>query len=191
MTVRIGNMARALPENSVVVLGDSIVARWPKPQLAGVLGDPIVVLANGGDRIENTNWTLTQVDQSKARTVRRVVSEVGTANLTDTGCEFVARTRAYFQNLRRVFSNAKIYALNIYQKGLGGRARVEQVRAANEAIRSAAADNNIAYVDIHDPLENKCVGQESCALLEANRVHPSQAGYDLFTAVLQDAMRRR
>ncbi len=191
MTVRIGEMARALPAGSAVVLGDSIANRWPRNDLADILGAPVVVLANGGDRIENANWTLTQVDQARAKSVRRVVSEVGTANLlTDTTCEFAARTRSYLQNLRRTFPNAKIYAVNIYQKGVGGRARVAEVRAANEAIRASAAENGIVYVDIHGPLANKCVGQESCTLLEPNRVHPSPQGYDLFSAVLREALKR-
>jgi hypothetical protein len=189
-TERLVQIARQLPfETRVVAIGDSIIGRWPRDQLTAVLGTPPTQLAEGGDGLENTTWILGQINPGAAQNVRIVVSAVGSANvIRDDACQFATRAHAYLHRLREVFPKAAVYVINVYQKGVGGRAKVAEVGAANAALKRYSEEFAFDYVDIHSAIARDCVGQENCALLEPNRVHPNAAGYQVISEELRRAM---
>ena len=192
MAFRLAEVARALPSGSrTLVLGDSVAGRWPRSELAGVLGDSSAIfLALGGDDMENTIALADEVNPEAARSLRTVLESAGSANLfSDDDCTFAAAASALGAHLRQDFPKARIYLISLYQKGLFGRARLTQVLAANAALKVASGRFGITYVDIYDPIARACSGQESCNLLEPNRVHPSLLGYSLMSEVLERALR--
>jgi lysophospholipase L1-like esterase len=157
--------------------------------LAQTIGATPVLLADGGDKIENTVWVVDQIDPAAARRVRTIVASVGTANLRDRDpCAFDVKAEALAAHLRRKFPHGSIFMIGLYQKGPFGENLKAQVAAANKSLQQAAASIGATYVDVYEPLARACVGQENCTMFEPNRVHPSLAGYVVISNALRLAM---
>jgi len=189
-TPRIAQIARSLPlGTSALVVGDSTAGRWPHDEMNALIGATAIYLTMGGDKLENTNWIVDQINRETGGRVATVISSVGSGNLfVDDECSFDAKAKALMARLRNRFPIARIYAIGLYQKGPFGQGRLAQVTAFNNALRRAADANHITFVDVFTPLARQCVGQENCIMFEPNRVHPSTEGYVVMSSALQKAM---
>lgn len=178
-------------DTPLLVFGDSIAARWPDSDLKSVFGVAPVKLAVGGDRLEHTNWIVSQVRPGVHP--RAIVIVSGTNNVNhDSDCEFDSRVEALMSSVREKFPGAKIYEMNITPKGVGRRAFLNRVHAANQYIQQAAARHNITYFDGYTALETACENQpgQDCTLYEPDRLHPNPKGFEPLTAALASVAKR-
>ena len=189
--VRAQVAANLASDTPLLVFGDSIAARWPDGDLKSVFGVAPVKLAVGGDRLEHTNWIVGQVRPGVRP--RAIVIVSGTNNVNhDSDCEFDSRVEALMTSVREKFPDAKIYEMNITPKGVGRRAFLNKVRAANQYIQQAAARHNITFFDGYTALETACEAEpgQDCPLYEPDRLHPNPKGFEPLTAALASVAKR-
>ena len=188
-SLRLAEKAQALTGTTkAVVLGDSDAGRWPADELEPILGSPVLNLAHGGDRFENTRWIVDQVDPQGTKAISSVVLMVGSNSVNrDEPCSLQAKARALLGALEPRFPAARIFVVNILQKGRAAGPMAARVRAANEVLRRVSAELGLRYVDVHAAFAGRCGETTACPLFAADGVHPSVAGFDLMSRVLADA----
>ncbi|SEQ37044.1 Lysophospholipase L1 [Faunimonas pinastri] len=187
---RLADKAAVLPPDTrALIFGDSDAGRWPADQLDHLFGTPVLNFAQGGDRFENTRWMIDQVDAPAARAVSSVVVMVGSNSVNrDDPCSLEAKARDLLRSLKPRFPAARVYFVNILQKGRVEGRMSDRVLAANDVLRELSAEFGLTYVDVHGAFAAECGEATDCPLFAEDRVHPSAAGFDLMSRVLARAL---
>ena len=187
---RMVNLAENLPfGSSVVVMGDSIAARWPSALMTKIFPGKVVNLGVGGDQLQNTTWVL---DHLHGAGVHAAIMVIGTNDIrarawAETESCLTEKVAALAHAARAAFPQSAIYLFSVLPKGVRQRAFITRIAALNRLLRSVAAANGFHYVDVAAIFTRICDGRKACPLFNSDHIHPSEAGYEQMTAVLKAA----
>lgn len=166
-----------------LILGDSIAARLPTPEIERIFSARVLNVAVGGDRIENTRSMLDAAARPSSGAVKSVILIVGTNNVRDDACA-PEKAGGLLATAHKTFPEATLYVVSVLPKGRFGRAFAPEIEKLNHAWRQAATETHGIYVDASASFSDKCAGLEDCPLFRQDRVHPSESGYKLLTEIL-------
>lgn len=174
----------------ILVLGDSIAARWPRELQVEMFGRNFVNLAVGGDRIENVLWRLHLYDLAAAKP-QAVVLIIGTNNLRSDrdGGLIWSRLEALIRAVKAALPSTPLFVADIMPRGKDLRFQHDQAAILNQQIYANTA---LGYT----PLSFKavitahCDGLDQCSLYN-DTVHPNAEGYFLLGNVLRQAINGR
>jgi platelet-activating factor acetylhydrolase IB subunit beta/gamma len=167
-----------------IVLGDSIMARWPQGMLEQAVGSQSVLNAGvGGDRTENTLWRLRNGDWGR-QAPRRVLILVGTNNTgDDDACEVAWGVRSVAAEARRRFPTARIAVISLLPRGERMAERADLIGAVNDNLRRGAVGGEYGFIDAHDAFN--CNRKTPCALMDRRRhLHPTRSGYEVLGRIV-------
>jgi lysophospholipase L1-like esterase len=160
-----------------ILIGDSLVANWPKDLAAQQFGKSGVWnFAVGGSVTQNTLWQLGKLDASHLKPARVIVL-VGTNNLTHDympACSIAAGIEKVVLSVHEKWPDAKVHVMGIPPRGIDFRFR-DDVRLAVNAEIKAWSHNvaNVHYFEVGDS-EMTC-GEYDKALAISNastEAHP-------------------
>jgi hypothetical protein len=137
-----------------ILIGDSLLAFWPKDLAEKQFGDGSVWnFAVGGSRTQHVLW---QLENLKATTLdpREVVVLIGTNNLSDQAlpaCAIVEGIKSVAVRLREIWPDATIRLMGIPPRGSDFHFRDEDRKVVNADVAAwAEAQPGIAYFAVDD-----------------------------------------
>ncbi|MFM8725143.1 MAG: GDSL-type esterase/lipase family protein [Planctomycetaceae bacterium] len=191
----------------VLLVGDSITQQWGSVLDSGSLNAAwrrsfgelsVINIGIGGDKTQNILWRLDHGGVAGLQP-KVIVLMIGNNNMffvPETGVEAAAAgVRACVQNLRGKFPAARIAAAKILPAHAPGHRFYEDIVRTNAAIDSLdlAGDAGVRVVDPWSDF-TEADGQLRLELYEADRIHLSEAGYEVLAKVLSpvlaDALRK-
>ncbi|PIK70691.1 GDSL family lipase [Methylobacterium frigidaeris] len=180
-------MARlaAGPAPEAVILGDSLAAGWPEPDLTAATGLPTLNLGLPGDRVQITRWRLTAMAAFAVRP-RLALLMVGTNSFADgDGPEtIVAGLAALVAALRAVWTPPVIVLATVpWRESLPQRSEADRL-ALNAAIGDLVRIETLALLDC-----DAALGPDPATGLEADRLHLNARGYAALSAALGSLLR--
>lgn len=171
----------------ILVLGDSIAARWPRELQVEMFGRNFVNLAVGGDRIENVLWRLNLYDLPAAEP-QAVLLIIGTNNLrSDRDGELIwQRLETLIGAIKSVLPSTPMLVADIMPRGKNLRFQYAQRAILNQRIYANTA---LGYTPVRfsEVITEHCDGTAQCPLYD-DSVHPSIEGYNLLGGVLRRAL---
>jgi lysophospholipase L1-like esterase len=164
-----------------VMVGDSIVRRFPKELSDGLSAQPVINHGWGGDTIEDVAG---RIEASTSRAPRRLIFQVGTNDLLQG--HSVATTAAAFA----VLAGATAAALPGSEIGICAlppiarwRARPSAVRELNERLKEIADSIHARYIDVYSPLSSRT--GTPLPGVTTDGVHLTNAAYVTYAAQLR------
>ncbi|MBP2291489.1 GDSL-type esterase/lipase family protein [Azospirillum rugosum] len=182
MSTLIGTLRQRDPP--AILMGDSLVAGWPK-DLAGTLFDAEPVnFGAGGDTTANLLWRV-RTAFGRGMALRSALLLVGTNDLPKRAPEAIAGTIGdILSTIRADAPRACVTVVALLPRRDGGTAYATKIRAINDRLRSMASPR-VRVIDASAPLRERCPATGPCDLYK-DSVHLTRTGYELVT----DAVRR-
>lgn len=191
------------PRAETILLGDSLLAFWPKDLAEKQFGAGNVWnFAVGGSRTQHILWQLDRLGGTMLAP-REVVVLIGTNNLTDTklpACAIVEGIKSVVTRARAQWSGADIRVMGIPPRGSDFHFRDNDRKAINAAMRDwLAGQPETRYFEVDD-MEMTCghyagvaVASAGDAALAGSRCknyaddfgHFRRPGYDVIYAALR------
>ncbi len=182
-------MAAANPQ--LVLIGDSITARWPAEMLQKYFGQYSPAnLGIGGDRIQNVLWRVQNgaLEQTRPRVI---VLLVGTNNLNSnnpcTPEEVAGGIGALLRCLQEKTPQSKILLLGILPRGTSASEPAnENIRRANAKIALLADNQRIFFLDVGDRL----IEPDGTILPEVmpDKIHVAEPGYSRWIEAMRPTL---
>lgn len=185
----------------VLLLGDSIIQRWPRALVASALRTESVVNAGiPGDDTSALLWRLSErqvparVDGRELRigvqgwgNIRPhdVVLMIGTNDLVrrTNGCEVFASIRKVIDEIRSIYPKASLTVLSLLPRGDRMSQFADQIADINKSLALSAETAGFRFLNVHDAF--LCDFQTNCPLMvPGTNVHPSAKGYEVLGALL-------
>jgi lysophospholipase L1-like esterase len=137
-----------------ILLGDSLLAFWPKDLAAQQFGqDKVWNFAVGGSRTQHILWQLDRLDKTVLHP-HEVVVLIGTNNLSDEklpACAIVEGIKAVVNRTRDEWVDAAIHVMGIPPRGSDFHFRDKDRKTINAAVRDWLADRRAThYFEIDD-----------------------------------------
>jgi platelet-activating factor acetylhydrolase IB subunit beta/gamma len=178
MLRRIATLRERDPE--AILLGDSLIAGWPKPAWRALLPEGAVNFGAGGDTAGNLLWRVEQAFAPGMR-LRAALLLVGTNDVPTRPAAAIAAAIAAI--VAKVEADAPGACLTIV--GLlprrDGRADLEtKIEDVNRRL-AALASARVRVADAHRRLRDACPGAGPCTLYK-DTVHLTPEGYERLTA---------
>jgi hypothetical protein len=198
-------LLEAPPERAgTILLGDSLLAFWPKDLAAQQFGrNSVWNFAVGGSRTQHILW---QLDRLKAPALapEEVVVLIGTNNLSDEklpACAIVEGIKAVVNRARGAWAGADIHVMGIPPRGSDFHFRDKDRKAINADIRAWLAGQPASHYFEVDEMVMTCgqyagvtVASTEAAASSGSRCanyaddfgHFRRPGYDVIYAALRD-----
>lgn len=138
-----------------VLLGDSLLAFWPKDLASQQFGDGRVWnFAVGGSRTQHILWQLDKLADIAPRAPREVIVLIGTNNLSDDklpACAIAEGIKAVVTKVREKWQSATIHVMGIPPRGSDFHFRDEDRKAINASVRDwLAFQAGTHYFEVDD-----------------------------------------
>lgn len=201
---RIAEINRALGENryDVLVMGDSIVQRWPDAVLdtafpgkkvlnMGIRGEWVAEMlyrlkaaVNAETKPESTEQGLSYLSRQSPKTV---VVMIGTNDLRGKSTCYIADgIEQVTEMLKKLYPAARIVILGILPRGNPQGQFAPQIAEVNRMVADRARQTGVfRFVDLTPVYA--CGPQQPCDMaIPNNYIHPSDKGYARLTPALRD-----
>lgn len=159
-----------------ILLGDSLLAFWPKDLAALQFGQGKVWnFAVGGSRTQHILWQLDRLGQTTLRP-REIVVLIGTNNLSDEklpACAIVAGIEAVVTRTRDEWPDAEIHVMGIPPRGSDFHFRDRDRKAINGAVRDWLARRPATHYFEVDDMVMTCGRYAGVAVASAGAAVPS------------------
>jgi len=138
-----------------VLLGDSLLAFWPKDLANQQFGDGKVWnFAVGGSRTQHILWQLDKLVNATAPAPREVIVLIGTNNLSDEklpACAITEGIKTVVIRVRETWPGATIHVMGIPPRGSDFHFRDQDRKAINTSIRDwLAARTGTHYFEVDE-----------------------------------------
>ncbi len=175
-------MARlaAGPAPEAVILGDSLAAGWPGPDLDRATGLSTLNLGLPGDRVQTTRWRLAAMAAFAIRP-RLAIVMVGTNSFADGDSPrtVTAGLGALVALLRAAWAPPVIVLATVpWRESPSGRSEADRL-ALNAAIHELARTESLALLAC-----DAALGPDPAPGLEPDRLHLTASGYAALGAAL-------
>lgn len=167
---------------SVLLIGDSMIERWPGDMLMTAFNTASVLnLGIGGDRTQNVLWRLSQLDLSHHKPAYTILL-VGTNNLSasDSACSIAAGIEKIAQRIHQMLPETKILLVGILARGESLGYRKDDIAQINSSLK-ALQDHQTIFIDPSSIVERSAEGKENFI---PDQLHLSNAGYRELTQLL-------
>jgi lysophospholipase L1-like esterase len=173
---------QAVQRPSVVVLGDSLVERWPSDLLSKLFdGRTVLNLGVSGDRTQNVLWRL-QAPEFQSLQPDLVLILAGTNNLGDNAkpCAILAGLTAVATKANTLWPNARVAFLPIPPRGPAGEYRSQDRLQVNSGMRSLTASEKwLHYGPSTEPLS------QQPGIYQPDLLHLTRAGYQALGQIIR------
>ncbi|WP_244539402.1 GDSL-type esterase/lipase family protein [Methylobacterium sp. 174MFSha1.1] len=181
-------MARlaAGPAPGAVILGDSLAAGWPEPDLDAATGRSTLNLGLPGDRVQTTRWRLAAMAAFALRP-RLAILMVGTNSFADGDDPetIVAGLAALLASLRAAWAPGWIVLATVpWRESPPGRSEADRL-ALNAAIADLAHRESLLLLD-----GDAALGPDPATGLDADRLHLNARGYAALGIALGSLLRQ-
>lgn len=173
------------PAPDAVILGDSLAAGWPEPDLTAATGRPTLNLGLPGDRVQTTRWRLAAM-AAFALEVRLAILMVGTNSFADGDHPetIVAGLAALLASLRAAWAPRTIVLATLpWRESPPGRSEADRL-ALNAAISNLARAEALLLLD-----GDAALGPDPATGLAADRLHLNAHGYAALSIALGSLLR--
>ena len=179
-------------EPCVVLIGDSIISRWPALQQPGQISGLQII--NRGVSGDTTAHMLARFDHDVIQIRPRVVVVLG-------GINDIARTpvpviESHLEKMAQAAHQHQIRVVLVAIPPTGmapsaeptpaGESAQNQIRSLNESLQSLAAQHHYAFLDLHTPLADE--HGYYIPSLTSDGVHPTAGAYQRLDAPLREAI---
>lgn len=180
-------MARlaAGPAPEAVILGDSLAAAWPGPDLDRATGLPTLNLGLPGDRVQTTRWRLAAMAAVPIRP-RLAIVMVGTNSFADGDSPqtITAGLGALLALLRSAWAPPSIVLATVpWRESPPWRSEADRF-ALNAAIGELARIESLPLLD-----SDAALGPDPAPGLEHDRLHLNVRGYAALSTALASLLR--
>jgi hypothetical protein len=143
-------------EAGTILLGDSLLAFWPRDLAATQFGgDSVWNFAVGGSRTQHILWQLEKLGPSNLKP-HEVVVLIGTNNLSDEklpACAIVAGIEAVVEKTRAKWPAATIHVMGIPPRGSDFRFRDDARKVINAEVRQwMGVQENVHFFEVDEML---------------------------------------
>ncbi|MGX7706749.1 SGNH/GDSL hydrolase family protein [Methylobacterium sp. Gmos1] len=173
------------PAPDAVILGDSLAAGWPGPDLDRATGRPTLNLGVPGDRVQTTRWRLAAMAAFAIRPHLAIVM-VGTNSFADGDNPetITAGLAALLASLRAAWAPPTLVLATLpWRASPPGRSEADRL-AFNTAIADLARAEALLLLDC-----DAALGPDPATGLEADRLHLNAHGYAALGAALGSLLR--
>lgn len=173
----------------IVILGDSLAARFPREVQRDVFGESFINLGISGDRTDNLLARLPLYDLARAQP-RVVILIVGTNNLRldDTPEEIVAGILAAVDTVRRQ-TPAPLIVSEILPRGRDLAFRADEIAAINARLTEAAGVHGFLVLHANAPIA-AAAGNQGREAIFVDTVHLTPQGYGVLADEIRAVMPR-
>jgi lysophospholipase L1-like esterase len=180
-------MARlaAGPATDAVILGDSLAAGWPGPDLDRAAGLPTLNLGVPGDRVQTTRWRLAAMASFVVRPCLAILM-VGTNSFADgdDAETITAGLAALLASLRAAWAPPTIVLATLpWRASPPGRNEADRLHL-NAVIADLARAEALLLLDC-----DAALGPDPAPGLDADRLHLNARGYAAISAALGSLLR--
>ncbi|MGV3550579.1 GDSL-type esterase/lipase family protein [Rhizobium sp.] len=159
-----------------ILLGDSLLAFWPKDLAESQFGkNKVWNFAVGGSRTQHILWQLDRLGRSTLRP-REIVVLIGTNNLSDEklpACAIAEGIKAVVTRTRATWSDARIHVMGIPPRGSDFHFRDADRKAINGEIREWLAGQPKTHYFSADDMVMTCGQYAGVAVASADEALPS------------------
>lgn len=185
----------------VLMLGDSITQRWPRPMLTTALGTESMVNAGiPGDDTSALFWRLSESREparvaGKDKSIgiggwsriqpRNIVLLIGTNDLPRqaSGCDVFARIRRIVGKVHDLYPGVPLTVMSVLPRGERMSQFSSEIAEINSTLARSAEGLKFKFLDAHDAF--LCGRQTNCPLMvSGTNVHPSREGYEVLGKLL-------
>jgi lysophospholipase L1-like esterase len=172
----------------IVLLGDSMIQRWPAPDIAAALpGQRVLNLGVGGDRTQNLLWRMRDLPLATIAP-KAVIILVGTNNLTDGDrpADIAGAVRRIVISARDAWPKTKVYVSAILPRGKDFGFRTKARSALNRTLAVRAQRDGYRFVEANEAaLTCPATAADN---FRRDRLHLAPAGYVILGQTLADAL---
>jgi len=172
-----------------ILMGDSLVAAWPKDLSRALFDVEPVNFGAGGDTTANLLWRMRTAFGPGMRLTSALIL-VGTNDLPKRPAEGIAASVGHIlSELQAAAPKACVTVVALLPRRNGGAALRGKIQEVNERLL-ALASPSVRIVDASAPLLERCPVTGPCDLYK-DTVHLTRAGYEILTSVVQSAQQER
>ncbi|SHL96398.1 Lysophospholipase L1 [Sphingobium sp. YR657] len=167
-------------QGGVLLIGDSIAAKWPRDLQQRYFGAPFINLGMGGDTTSNVIWRLPYYDLNEAA-APAIVIIIGTNNLHRDGAKEIADgIETIVRKVGQAAPKSQIVVCEILPRGPGGTSYDSAIGEVNTLINARAASDGYKVLKAHDAIRD----HEDRQSLYADPVHINSHGYVVLSELL-------
>ncbi|TGE00140.1 SGNH/GDSL hydrolase family protein [Methylobacterium nonmethylotrophicum] len=173
------------PAPEAVILGDSLAAGWPGPDLDRATGVPTLNLGLPGDRVQTTRWRLAAMAAFAIRP-RLAVAMVGTNSFAEGDDPDTVSTglAALVAAMRAAWAPSVVVLATVpWRAPPPGRGEADRL-ALNDAIGALAGRDALRLLDC-----DAALSPDPAAGLEPDRLHLNASGYAALSTALAALLR--
>lgn len=169
----------------ILLIGDSIAARWPKDIQTKYFGHRFINLGIGGDRVENIVWRLRYYDLKDSGAPATVII-AGTNNLQagDTAEEIFEKLRVLIAKIESAIPRTPVFVSDVLPRGKFFAFKRDTILKLNDLIESNGQRYGYSPLFLYEKFSSSCKDVEKCDLL-ADYTHPNSTGYDEISKILK------
>lgn len=192
-------LAQVAPAD-VIMIGDSLVQRWPLDSLEQTFGTgSIANFGVGSDRTQNVLWRLPAIRRIQP-SPERIVLWIGSNNLVseDKRCAIVAGIASLISEVHRLWPASALLVIGVIPRGQNYLMRDEDRAAVNSTLRMAQFSLGFRFIDPSNEL--RCSNEQSvkegimnilayriyCENYMPDNIHLSDKGY----AIVERSVKR-
>jgi platelet-activating factor acetylhydrolase IB subunit beta/gamma len=185
---RQAELVQTMPASvDTILIGDSIFADWPQPDLDRLFaGRSVYNYSIGGDRTQNTLWRL---DEPRLRTIepQEVILLIGTNNLmaNDKSCAIVAGISSIIRRVDELWRKPKVIVVDILPRGPSWSFKNLERRQVNDAVHRIIQSRGHAKTINADEIIT-CGRSTVCGTYRSDRVHLTPEGYAVLGKLFPD-----
>lgn len=171
-------LLNALPGRAdTILLGDSLLAFWPKDLASQQFGaGKVWNFAVGGSRTQHILWQLDKLAEAPPLVPREVVVLIGTNNLSDEklpACAIIEGIKTVVLKTRDTWQGAMIHVMGIPPRGSDFHFRDEDRKIINDAVHAwITAQPGMHYFEV-DEMVMTCGQYAGVALASTDATTPS------------------
>ncbi len=173
----------------IVLIGDSMIQRWPAREIMAAFPDRrIVNLGVGGDRTQNLLWRMRDLPL-ETLSPETVIILVGTNNLTDGDkpADIAGAIRLIVASAQKAWPAARIYVSAILPRGRDFAFRAGGREAVNRDLRLHAPHRGYEFVEANETALT--CPRTAAENFRPDGLHLAPAGYRILGQSLVDALR--
>lgn len=182
----IGTLRQRDPD--AILMGDSLVAAWPKDLSGSLFEGEVVNFGAGGDKTNNLLWRVRNAFGPGMRLSSALIL-VGTNDLPKRSAEGIAASIGQIlSEVQAAAPKACVTVVALLPRRDGGVAFSTKIREVNERLFRLVSPR-VRVVDPSAPLLERCPATSSCDLYK-DPVHLTRAGYEVLTSFVRTAQQQ-
>ncbi|HYG89227.1 MAG TPA: GDSL-type esterase/lipase family protein [Azospirillum sp.] len=174
-----------LQDPGAILMGDSLIAAWPKDLSRTLFDAEAVNFGAGGDTTANLLWRV-RTAFGPGMGLTSALLLVGTNDLPKRSPKDIAASIVQIvSEVQASAPKACITVITLLPRRDNGAPFSGKIQEVNERLRGIASPG-VRVVDAHTPLLQRCPATGSCDLYK-DTVHLTRAGYEFLTSVVRKA----